>query len=242
MRRAGRAWMARRRPVEGNRRGIRAARRRRGRRARGGFTLLELIVVVALLAALAGMALPALLSRVGGSTLEAVKARLAAAASLCRADAQRRSESLELAVRGFQGRTILVSRPAIAEDGAPPDDELLLELPDGYAISLTPPGGDEPGDWSNQVETDSDVDAEGLVLAVYQPDGSASVPGVRFLVFGEEALQVLIARWTGELTLASVSLSDGLEIEDEALPETVPDAAAEDWNEPRDGADPEGPG
>jgi prepilin-type N-terminal cleavage/methylation domain-containing protein len=181
---------------------VRPAAWDRARTGRDGFTLLELIVVIALLVALGGLALPGLLSRVAGSTQGAVRTRLEAAGAICRAEAQRSGRTIELAARVVEGRVLVVGRRAVEEETDERDSgDVLLELPTGYTVSRT-----RPGDEGSRAESDPEIPGlggdGGVVIAVFGPDGTAAPGGARFVIVGTDAMEVRIARWTGALTLS----------------------------------------
>ena len=55
------------------------------------------------------------------------------------------------------------------------------------------------------------------MLAVFQPDGSGTVPGERFVVVGETVLEVHLARWSGRMTLTERIEAPAEVSEDEPL-------------------------
>lgn len=169
---------------------------------RGGFTLLELIVVIVLLVALAGLALPGLFARLAGSTVEAVRTRLEAAGAICRADAQRSGEVVEMSARQERGAVVIRSRAVNPARTDPAAGEVLLELPPGYAVTATPPGRATIANQDGPIETSPLGAVAGLVLAVFQPDGSGTLPGERFVVVGGTVLELHLTRWSGRMTLA----------------------------------------
>ncbi len=166
---------------------------------RGGFTLLELIVVIVLLVALGGLALPGLFARLAGSTVEAVRTRMEAASAICRAEAQRSGEVVEMSVREESGSVVVRSRAVNPARIDPAAGEVLLELPAGYTVTESAPGLKAVGDQAVQAEQEERSPSssdDGLVLAVFQPDGSGTVPGERFVVVGETVVGVHLARWS----------------------------------------------
>jgi prepilin-type N-terminal cleavage/methylation domain-containing protein len=202
-----------------------------------GYTLFEVIIVLALLTALAGLVLPGLLSRVVGSTEEAVATRLTAAAAVCRADAQRRGLAMELVAREVEGHTSIVSRlPATSESSVPGAGEVLLEFPPGYSVttSSAASGGEEA----------EPADATGVVLTLFLPDGSTGTPGTSFLRHGPGIREIRIARWTGELSLAELPAEviepDETRGVDEPAPSLGEDVAPTDPDDASVAADDEG--
>lgn len=103
---------------------------------RRGFTLLELMIVIALLLAVTSMAAPSLVGILRGSALDGAAAQVESVAVLVRADAQQRSRAVRLEARSRADGSIGIYSRAFTS-----------------ADSWT---GDSAGDFSYQVQTQND--------------------------------------------------------------------------------------
>lgn len=148
---------------------VRAADRREGLPEKGtgvrqsGFTLIEVIVALAILVGLGSLVIPAVWSRLSDASGEAVAREIEVAVGLARGEAIRAAEPIRLVlISEPSGEVRLVGRrlereaaPALAPDrfvgpvfdvpdavdegGSPGEDRLLAALPRGVRISREPP-------------------------------------------------------------------------------------------------------
>ncbi len=212
---------------------------------RRGWTILELLIVLALLGTLAGLALPVLSSRSRGWALEAAASQARASIRSCRAEAMREGTIVRLEKRtGDSGAVRLWSRAARAAaaeetavergDGNPgaregtgsPDPDrvrMLFELPRGIGAGLNPPtpatDGTRPTPTSDMAMSDAEL------VATFLPDGTVVSEGPLF-VWAEPTmvLSIRVARWTGGVTIETYAASPPRpEEEEEAGPGGVPD-------------------
>ena len=145
-----------------------------------GFTIVELMIVVTLLVAIAGIVMPSILGRLAGSIADAAISRIEATAIQCRAFAQQEGRALRLTARrrpdGSAGIYIeaIETRGAgrqslegmLYADGREPPDEFerraadprrsypAYVLPDGYVLTRQPPRDDEDGPFGDPQRED----------------------------------------------------------------------------------------
>lgn len=142
-----------------------------------GFTLLEVVITLAIIIALGSLVMPAVSSGLGGQTGRSVQQDIRAAVGMARSDAIRTGEASRVVfVRTADGRSLrLVSRPLhptepaetrprfvgpVLDDPAPmgagatveKTEELLLELPRGASVSRVAPAPERWGDAGSETE------------------------------------------------------------------------------------------
>lgn len=181
------------------------------------FTLLELLIAIALVALLAGIVLPVGVSRFSADGFAQAQRQLAAAVIIARADAQRRGGIIRLVVRQDAGAATLWTEDAEqpSDDGptsrrsvSTPRREFVLDLPSGVRIELAPPSSE---DESSAAETGGEADEEagdsgagfarGGTVCLLLPDGSVIMPHDLLMVSdsaGGRAVRIRLNRWTGE--------------------------------------------
>ena len=178
---------------------------------RPGFTILELVIALGVIALLGGLAAPALYSRLGDSRLEAAARDVAAVVAAVRADAVREGRALELRAERDGAGVRLVSAPLeegpiAGEDGAAPEPvrTLRFELPAGVDVSDSLPDGVEASPPLAPAEVAAPRD---VVIGVLMPDGSAWSSTVTYLALAHEptrALEVKLNSWTGVALVTEV--------------------------------------
>lgn len=168
-----------------------------GGRARRALTLIEVMVALAVMAALAAVVLPAALSRVREAGVGEIGERIGGALVLACVEAQRRGEVLEVVAQGEgSGDLDLWLRPldAAAEGEEEPrwiGDEPLATLPAGVRVAA----GD--GARGDRVEA---------VVAVVLPDGTVEAGETLILEDGGGGrLEVRLSRWDGRVTVERVA-------------------------------------
>lgn len=180
------------------------------------FTLLELLIAIALVALLAGIVLPIGVSRLSADRFAQAQRQLATAVIIARADSQRRGGIVRLVVRqDVRGATLWSEETPMRgveewrprEGAGAPRREFVLDLPSGVRIALAPLPeddvranaiGNEPGDEREDAESSF---AEGGTLCVLLPDGSVLMPHDLLLVSeaaGGREVRIRLNRWTGE--------------------------------------------
>jgi prepilin-type N-terminal cleavage/methylation domain-containing protein len=171
---------------------------------RQAFTLLELLVALALLVVVTGLALPALVGRMEGARLDAALRVVGAAVVSARAEAQERGEPVVLlAVRSGTGDRLVIeslergeegeSRGARGSEGVS-SLQTWAELPEGVNLDLNPPAESHAGE---QLAESSSQRAAPLRLAIFLPDGAAAGCGTVYLRSGERTFAITLNRWTG---------------------------------------------
>jgi len=150
-----------------------AARSRRSEGRRRAVTLLELLVVLAVLGAILTMALPLALRSMNRNAFQSVQTAIVSALGEARAHAQRDGAMVEVTVdRG--GRRLRAMERSL--DDAPPRAiewiEVLLEAPLTLAVGEPPDeGAGEPG--AGERGAESEQGAGGEIVVLFLPDGSA---------------------------------------------------------------------
>jgi Tfp pilus assembly protein FimT len=199
---------------------------------RRGVTILELLVVIGLLLALASVALPIVVTRAAGSALPEAQQQVEAALMLARADAQRDSAPVRVRARACaQGGMELVAETvelrqggtdrgaASADaDGSDPvsgsDERTRLSavytLPRGIVLSDSVKSADavahqplaEPVTGGAAAAASNDW----VLLAVFLPSGEAIRPGPRYLIDERgRAAELVVEPWSGRLSIRPVS-------------------------------------
>lgn len=215
---------------------------------RRGFTLLELMVVLAILLALASVAVPALLTSSRASRLPEAQGQIEAAMMMARADAQRQATPVRLMVReraGSAGEMELVAE-AVELSAAEPREESaegattggpakvspersgsVYALPSGVSVREFVPGSHEeiagrehtsvPSVAAHSAPSGASADRasgaasetsirDGVVLAVFLPDGEAVRPGPRYLVDrAGRVLELVVEPMSGRVTVRPVN-------------------------------------
>lgn len=204
-----------------------------------GFTIFELLVVLAITTLLAGIVLPIGLSRLAADRFTQTQSQLASAIIIARADAQRRGVIVRLiAVQDERGTALWseeledaepAKRDSAGERGAA-RRSFVLDLPAGTAFervpvveddgagsaSGVPPDGDEDG---GATESGEESRAQEFTLCVLMPDGAVAPGQGVLLVSGERAVRVRLNMWTGDATFEPFRREDA---EEEADAPPVP--------------------
>jgi prepilin-type N-terminal cleavage/methylation domain-containing protein len=178
-----------------------------------GFTLLEVVAALAVLAVMASLAMPAIWGRMDGAKLGAAARQVEAAVVTIRTTASRDGVALALVAAPGSGGVLLraesMEEPsAEAAEGPSRSSRVLGMLAAGLSISASGLA------WSD--ETDGTVHRSGSApardaathsakLAVALPDGSIVVPGPLRIGFADTrrpALLIRINPWTGVCTIS----------------------------------------
>jgi prepilin-type N-terminal cleavage/methylation domain-containing protein len=158
---------------------------------RRGLTLIEVLAVVAILAVLMAMALPAVENRLEGARFEAAQRGVEAAAVMARAEAMRRGTMVELVAQDVgHGETGLFVEPVAGENagvegtaefesGAPPMGAggTLPRASSGAGSGPARAGSADTG--PGDAAAPSVVIGSGVVLTPHAPTGASSAGGVR---------------------------------------------------------------
>jgi prepilin-type N-terminal cleavage/methylation domain-containing protein len=161
------------------------------------FSLLELLVVLAVLVAVSGIALPSLLGRLEGTRLDTALTQFGAAVVTVRMQAQERGEAVELLCVGRGSNQEIAARSFRPRTDEPESEsELPLRsmglLPEGLAFSLALPGVED-----ESRDEPVDPDPRPLRLAVFTPDGSVFAPQPVYLMHGDRTFEIVFNTWTG---------------------------------------------
>lgn len=200
-----------------------------------GFTLVEVAVALALLVMIGGLVFPTLAGMIGRASFSEGAARVESVASICRAEAMRRGQVIELVYRrDGRARPYLIGRRG--EHAAPePSDQarddtqhpepwpafLVEELPPGFDVRPAPTGEDDAADEAPPV-------ADEIVIAVFLPSGAAS-PGESLVVRSRDGREGVLSvnAWTGAVRVSDKPDGAPSPPGDEA-PSEPPAAGAED--------------
>jgi general secretion pathway protein H len=102
------------------------------RRARGGFTLVEVVVVLAILAVAAAVSVPALLARAEEPPIDAATRHFEMLFRLARDSALRSAAPVTVVIDSATARVWLTARGVAAD----PPEGTVLELPPGVRVQL----------------------------------------------------------------------------------------------------------
>ncbi|MBK7406073.1 MAG: hypothetical protein IPJ41_16075 [Phycisphaerales bacterium] len=120
---------------------------------RAAFTLLETIIVVAIVVAISAVALPSLASRVTAGRVGQAVLSLQSSAALARADAMDQGRTLTLVAEDVEGEWVLFTEPAssrpsgiaaLREPEPAPEGRREVGSFDGVDLAGTLPSADEP--------------------------------------------------------------------------------------------------
>lgn len=199
-----------------------------------GFTLLELMIVIALVIALAALAWPGLASLSPSVVRREAESRLGSAAMAARAESEIRGEVLEVWVVGDAPARIELRRVGTAPMGRDSERESanvegagatvlrMGELPSGVVIAGGAAGG---GGFGGTEERGSgEMGLGGMMLLTAWPDGRSELAGAWGFGIGDEVWRGVLNEWTGGLRFEVVE--EGVALEEEA------DAAATGGGEP----------
>lgn len=206
---------------------------------RSAFTLLELLIAIALVAMVAGIVLPVGASRLAADRFDQAQRQVASAVIIARADAQRRGVIVRLTVRQDERGATLWSEEAESaglgeqrrgERPRPARSEFVLDLPRGVRFALVPAEDDQTAD-AERNDRDAERDdnepefaegAGGGTLCVLLPDGSVLMPRDLLMVFeagDRREVRIRLNRWTGEAAFTPFVRAEG-----EPPPPSAPDA------------------
>lgn len=174
-----------------------------------GFTVLELMVVVALLAILTGLVAPSLITRLGESRERSVQEQLRAAIDEARAESARSGVSMAaIAAHAPDGLNIKAipwgsARALLESNDADPRDwnqAATLALVTGVGAPATEPSwradafaSEDPG-----LDVHDGDEPAFHLIGVFFPDGSAFCAGDTWLSLApDRAVRVRIHPWTG---------------------------------------------
>ena len=202
---------------------------------RRGFTLIEVLAVIAILVVVTAISLPAIEGRLGGARFDAALRRVDAGLAWARAEAQRGGIALRVETQQTpDGAGLFLepldtvetsaaqpTKPGAEGSKASPPAEPFAVLDLGLTLSDQPPdvetisGGPVtnlpaaiPMTSSNPLEGASPADAAApLILATFLPDGSAMASGLVYLVGFDRAASLRVNHWTGGVLITAIDLS-----------------------------------
>lgn len=198
---------------------------------RRAFSLLEVLIAIAVVAAIAGVVFANLSGWTGRARFEAATRLVESAAAMVRADAMREGRALSLvAVERPDGWRLEVEEfgVEIAED-SPTGRRVVVELPSGARMSATRP---RPAEDEMLTVTPSinaqpgPEESERVDVCVLLPDGSAW-GGLKYVIGpGERLAEVRVSAWTGAARVTEVPWPTPTDPQaDEERPTTAPDGA-----------------
>jgi hypothetical protein len=185
------------------------------RAARFAFSLLELVVVLAILLAAGALVVPFTLAQLRRGELEESCRRIEAAAMLARAEAMREQAVVELRAAWREGEPVELlvrrRRPSREAEGSAASDTKAIPVGRVLTEAVLPVGVrvlvDRSGDESGEEAEASDARGRPAeeILLVATPDGQVSCAGaLRVVAERGRAMRVTINRWTGAATAEPV--------------------------------------
>lgn len=171
---------------------------------RNGFTLLEVVIALALLVAVSAVTLPMLFARSGRTAWAEARAQIESGVHLAQADA--RLEGRPFRVEADPGDPCVLRLAPIPEADefetgakagtAPGERRFLAALPEACELSA----GGESEEHAQGAPASKDADGPVLIGWVLPDGGFVQAPDAR-LALDERAATVNIERWTGRVTL-----------------------------------------
>lgn len=217
--------------------------------ARAGMTLVELLIALALMVAVAGLALPNMFAILGRSTAEEGRRQSLGALAGARAEAIGAGEPVRVmaepaegagGARGGGGGGWRLRARAIAPDGgelasAGPEaegwaPESAAVLPAGWIVLAAPEAGATGATGGDAAPVEA---VEPVELVIFLPDGGALAPaeGVQFAA-GERRFSLTFDRWSGRAALTAERTGEAEEeAGNEAGREGDAGAESEEWGE-----------
>lgn len=205
----------------------RPATARRTSPRRSAFSLIEVLIALALLLAIAALVVPTLAGAGRESAIRDVREQLSAATMVARAEARRRGAVVELTVvdRALHVRVVERGAARTVDDLGPVPDVLEFDFAslassDGAASDLDTAEPSDPG------ASPTPGVPRPVVLARFWPDGHAEIvqPWAIIQVRDAYVLRPRINAWTGVLTFEERGLDAGREPADEETRDDALDA------------------
>jgi prepilin-type N-terminal cleavage/methylation domain-containing protein len=180
---------------------------------RRAFTLVELMVAIAVLIVIAALVLPSMDSISESSKFRSACDQLSSAASVCRAEAKRTGKPVAVvATMNEDGRQTIVSVPlgdvALLEEDATieVDSRVLMVMPAGVSIRAREKGASAAADAAAPISVGVDKqDAETTQsLIIYWADGGATASAPMVVTGpGGRSAGAKVNSWTGALSISS---------------------------------------
>lgn len=177
----------------------RAARRASPRRraAEAGFSLIEILAVVAILVVVSAVALPALGDRLERAKFDAAVARIDTGLVWARAEAQRRAAALRVVGVKKDGVWGLELEEIEREESRDQGSENSQEKPIAERFAEFGAGVEIETGAEVEAETGEQVPLERVAIGVFLPDGTVMAQGSVRLVGGGRAAAIVLNQWTG---------------------------------------------
>lgn len=183
------------------------ALRREGTAARG-FSVLEVLIALALVMALAALAWPTIGAAGGLGAAREAEGMLAAAALRAKAEASLRGEVMELWAEGDGGRTLMV-RQAPARQTDESGSGAKVGRGPGVKVGVLPVAVFAGGEVDGAARPDGEASDEavplgedGALLAVFWPGGVSELHGAWSMRSGGHERRAGMNPWTGAMTFA----------------------------------------
>jgi prepilin-type N-terminal cleavage/methylation domain-containing protein len=209
------------------------------RRARAGMTLVELLIALALMVAVAGLALPNMFAILARSTAEEGRRQALGALAGARAEAIGAGEPVRVIAEPYAGGWRLRAQSLAPERngrGAPEEleegwtPETMAALPSGW-IALAAQSAGASVAAAELIEA-----VEPVEVVTFLPDGGAMAPAERArFAAGERRFSLKVDRWSGRATLQTEP-AGGSEDADEAEEESRrDDDESDEWGDGAEG-------